>query len=173
MARDIEGEITYRVTATEVVQSGILGGLIGGVLMALVAMLWFAAYGGGFFEPMVLVAAGVLGVGALQADAAAVIAGVLVHLGVASLLGLVYAAAVRARPTLGGAFFAGLVYGSLVFVVMGLLILPVANPVMYDVTRRMLEWFFVFHLFYGGGLGLAPSIARLLHVRHHREVAAH
>lgn len=162
-----------RVTRGELIESGVLSGLIGGVLMALVAMVRSAAAGGDFFGPVYLIAATILGGDALQGGFGVLLVGLLVHLTIAAALGVLFTVVVPARTTAGDALLAGLLFGAVVFLGMTYIFMPLVNPVMDAAMRTQLTWFFVYHLVFGAGVAFAPAIARSLHVRHQRAAVAH
>lgn len=132
---------------------GIVGGLIGSVLMGMVAMILFPIFGmGSFWQPMNLIAAvfnqrwgtdGGFGVDS--------IVGFMVHMMMAAILGVMFAWGIRTRAS--GVALVGwaIVWGLVVWVVAHFVILPFIDPVM---ARLFLAWMFgLAHAMYGVGLG--------------------
>lgn len=139
--------------------AGALAGFIGGIVMAIVAMIVTASMGAGMLMPLKAMAALLLGVDALVGGAGAIIVGMMIHFATAIILGLIFAAIIGdARP--GAAFGLGLIYGFGVWIVMTFLILPAANPTMSARVAMMGGWWFVEHLVYGGMLFLLPILHR-------------
>jgi uncharacterized membrane protein YagU involved in acid resistance len=150
----------------EVVEAGAVGGLIGGVMMALFAMLYDAATGLGFFSPVRAIAATVLGRDAVTTGGGAILLGLAIHLGVSILFGVVFAAITQREVPPAAAIAFGMFAGLAILVIMSLVVLPVLNPV----SRARLMWgaprslpvsvAFVIHLLYGLGLALVPTLRR-------------
>ncbi len=130
---------------------GLVGGIVGGVLMAALSMILFPIVGaGGFFQPLNLIAAvhrpewGMLSGFALEPCAA----GLLIHLIVSVLVGIFLSFIfwdATSRPL-------WLVIASLaVWAVAQYLILPAVDPVL---VRTFPAWLFALaHAVYGIGLG--------------------
>ena len=157
--------------AREVIQAGALGGLIGGVAMALLATIYDAIAGVGFWMPIRAIAATVLGHDA-STGAGPVLLGLVIHLAVSIAWGIFFAAITpRELPPAASIAF-GTFGGLTILVVMSLVVLPLINPI----ARARLMWgsyprslpvlvAFVIHLLYGFGLALVPGLRRRLESR--------
>lgn len=151
----------------EIIDAGMVAGLAGGVAMALFATIYAAAAGIGFWQPLEAIAATITGASAVHANAGAVILGLVVHLVVSMVLGVVFAALcpreVLAAPAIVFGTFAAL----FVLVLMNLIVLPFVNGhvrshLMWgsDVGVIPVQAAFVMHILYGLGLSLAPWLRR-------------
>ncbi len=150
----MRGESLYRWLTR-----GALIGAVAGVVFAMFEMIAAWAMGDGFWMPMRMIGAIVLGEGALEPSyslAGAVTVGALLHIALSALYGAVFGALVALvpglRPSLGLLVVAGSVYGLALWLVNFYAIAPVA-----------FEWFqdanvfvqFIAHTFvYGALLGL-------------------
>lgn len=141
----------------DILPSGIVAGLLGGILMALWLMLAAAAAGDGLLRPLRLIGATFTGERGLQGGQAA-IAGGLLHLVVAMAWGIAFAIVVRGVSSPGRMLGAAVAFAVGVFVVMHLLVAPVLNPLLIRGVSP-LRWF-VAHLVYGIGLAVAPALRR-------------
>lgn len=142
------------------VEAGVVAGLVGGTLMALVAMIRAAAVGLGFWLPMKLVSGVYLGVDTLLGNGGVVLLGIVTHLVVASFWGAVFTLVTRGRLRFQVAFGTGLFYGAGVWLVMTYLVLPWADRTMFDRVNLSMGWFFFYHLLFGAALSLSPAMAR-------------
>jgi hypothetical protein len=100
----------------------------------------------------------------MEYDLAATIAGLLSHLAVGAVLGIVFAALVRNVRTPPKLIAAGLAFGALVYVLMTYAALPWANPIMFASVDR--GWFFIVHLAFGLTLPLALPVRHALLSEH-------
>ncbi len=131
-ARNLDGPGTWAGT-------GIIGGIIAGVAMAMVAMVWMMLAGAGFWKPMDLIASILLGKSAISAGFQMVpeLVGMMIHLMLSAAFGLVFAFFVSRTSWSSGAITAAaLAYGLLLWIV---------NVVIIDT------------LFIPAGLSLAPT----------------
>lgn len=123
-------------------QHGLVGGLASGVVMGLSLMVAMALSGDGFLRPLELI--GSVWYGAVTTGTTVILVGLITHLAVAAILGLVWAYAfsyVKVEPIVSG-----LVFGGIVWVAMRYLILPfVADYLIGGVSA--------YHLFYFGAEG--------------------
>jgi hypothetical protein len=149
-------------------------GLIGGAAMAVHLMLSSALEGRGFFMPFHYFAAlfEILQPPSRFFDPPAFVAGLLLHIAVAALIGLASGAVYGLAPGfLGGAWrsaFAGLAQGVLIWMFIGIGLAPVANP---DVLRISPGDFLVAHVVYGVAASLALHLlARSRELRRWREI---
>ena len=155
-----------RPDRSEILEAGIVAGLLGGVLMAAVAMIQSAAVDLGFWLPLKLIAGLYFGVEALIGDGGVIVFGAITHLVTASLWGVVFAGLAGGRLHPGLAIIAGLGFGVAVWFIMTYAVLPFANPTMLDRVNLSMGWFFVYHLIFGATLALSPQMARGFHRRH-------
>jgi hypothetical protein len=132
---------------------GIVGGLIGWVLMGMVAMVLFPIFGiGSFWQPMNLIAAVFnQSWGTNPFFGVPSILGLVVHMMMAAILGLVFTWGARTRAAgtmlIGGA----IVWGLVVWLVGQFAVLPFIDPI---IARTFPAWLFVLvHAMYGVGLG--------------------
>jgi hypothetical protein len=152
----------YRVEATGRSKSagGALAGIVAGLVMAVVMMIYFSVMGAGFWYPVENIAAVFFGIDALLGGAGVVIVGLLTHLLVSALLGMLFASLLQPRTSTGAAFFGGLAYGIGVWVVMTYIILPIFNPTMSARMAVTAGFWFFSHLIYGGFLAFTPGLVR-------------
>ena len=158
-----------RTTTIEVMEAGTVAGLIGGVVMAIVATTYAAAAGLGFFAPIQAIAATLIGSAsaAEMGPVGATVLGVVIHLAVSIVFGIVFATLTPRDVPGAPAFVFGEFAGVVILVIMSLVVLPLVNPV----VRSHLMWgtnpgtipvwvAFAMHLAYGVGLSLAPRLRR-------------
>ncbi len=152
--------------AREVVAAGALGGLIGGVGMALFATIWDAGMGLGFWTPIRAIAATLLGRDAITSGGGPILLGLVIHFAVSIVFGIIYAAITPREVPPAASIAFGLFAGLTILVVMSLVVLPILNPV----ARARLMWgapqslpvivAFVIHIVSGLGLSLVPTLRR-------------
>ena len=155
----------------QILPRGVIVGLIGGVLMALFAMIASATYMQmGFFTPLYAVATPLIGQqplltsirdGIFYLAFSPALLGLMIHLLWSALWGLIFGLlAHRLHLTGGGAIIGGLVYGVLVMLVMFFIVLPFVGA--SSLLRVLGGWSFsliIAHaLFYGLPLGLWPVL---------------
>lgn len=102
---------------------GIIGGLAAGLLMGLFLAIAMALTGDGFWHPFELI--GSIWYGELTTGAAVIVLGLLTHLAVAVVLGIVWTFAlawIRTEPIVGG-----LLFGAVVWAIMQYLVLPLVG----------------------------------------------
>lgn len=141
---------------------GALAGLIAGAIMLSAAMGWLALAGLGALTPPKLVAAGVSGVSAMIGGAGTAIGGWALHLGVAVILGIIFAwlaVKIEAKRT---ALFCGILYAIGVWAVMTFAIMPAADPVLRTRIGMWMGTWFWWHLIYGAMLFMTPALERSL-----------
>lgn len=137
--------------------AGLIGGLIGGIAMTVPAIIFGVVSGVGIWYPVNLVAATLLrrmqGMTAEEIarfDLVALVVGLVIHLTLSTLLGLVFA---MLLPTLPGRPVAwAVLIGPFLWFVATLAILPQINPLM----SRLLDWpsFGTANVVYGLVMGL-------------------
>ncbi len=104
-------------------QHGVVGGLAGAVIMGIFLVLAMGLSGNGYLRPFELI--GSVWYGAFTTGAAVIVVGIVTHLAVAVLFGVVWAflfSYVKVEPVISG-----LVYGALLWVLMQFLVLPTAG----------------------------------------------
>jgi len=104
-------------------QHGIIGGLTGAVVMGVFLVLAMGLSGYGYLRPFELI--GSVWYGTFTTGAAVIVVGMVTHLAVAALFGVVWAflfSYVKVEPVISG-----LVYGALLWVLMQFLVLPIAG----------------------------------------------
>jgi len=151
-----------RVGRTSVpVGPGVVGGLIGGIAMAMIMMVVTATKGMGFFKPLYLIAATFHQSWAMQSGFALgpVLVGAMLHMMLSIMFGLVFVVALPmvARSGTGASIWiiAGMVWGVIVLAVNQYIVLPIVNPAMATATGMsdMIFWWVVAHLMFGLVLG--------------------
>jgi uncharacterized membrane protein YagU involved in acid resistance len=110
--------------------------------------------------PLTAVGALVYGVEALVAGPAALLAGASIQLGFAIVLGVLFALCVSRRTSTVSALFAGIALGIAVWLLMDLLVLPLANPTMASRVALIPLAYFIAHVLYGLGLSTTPTFIR-------------
>ncbi|MDQ3263568.1 MAG: hypothetical protein M3Y59_07915 [Myxococcota bacterium] len=121
-------------------------------------MIAAAVQGPGFFAPLKMIAATVAGAGAMRGGVGMILLGLMLHMIMSVALGVIFAALVPARWSAGVLGAVGGLFGLAVFLVMTWLVLPWANPLMFQNVN--LGIFFIAHLVFGVSLGLVVSSGR-------------
>lgn len=136
---------------------GIVGGVVGGVLMALWSMMAMWQTGVGFWTPLNLVAHTAFASVPLDATFSppALVIASLVHFAMAIMFGVVFAALMTPAPrrmsTRPGSVLSGIAYGIVVWLVMQFLVWSAADAV---AASAFVPWIFgVGHLIYGLTVG--------------------
>jgi hypothetical protein len=158
--------------------AGIAGGIVAGSLMIGFLMTYASLTGAGLTTPLKALGALVYGVEALVAGPLALLVGALIQLGFAVVLGMLFALCVTGRTSIVSALFAGTAIGIAVWLLMDLLVLPLANPTMAARVALIPLAYFIAHVLYGLGLSTTPLFIRTFskEPRHHRRMrdeAAH
>jgi hypothetical protein len=144
----------------EIFKAGVISGLIGGVLMAVWAMISTTAQGLGAFAVLELIGAAFRGPEALIKGPFTLVFGIVLHLVVASAFGVLFATLVRRDTPATIATIAGFAYGLGLFVLMSFVVVPVVDPVMSNRVSMMIGTVLTMHVLYGFGVGLAPRLRR-------------
>jgi uncharacterized membrane protein YagU involved in acid resistance len=98
----------------------------------------------------------------------ALLTGASIQLGFAIVLGMLFALCVSRRTSVVSALFAGIAIGIAVWLIMDLLVLPLANPIMAARVALIPLAYFVAHVLYGLGLSTTPIFIRAFtKQRHH------
>jgi len=139
---------------------GVLGGLAGGIVMAMIMMIVTAAMGMGLLRPLYLIAATVHQPWAMHSGVGLVplIIGLMIHMVNSAIFGIIFALLLGAVarhssvwPVSGA--LVGMAWGALILVINQAVVLPVVDPAMASATGGMLLWWAMSHLMYGLGLG--------------------
>jgi hypothetical protein len=155
---------TATTTSTwgDLVRWGVIAGLIGGIVMAMIMMIVTAALGMGFLTPVYLIAATFHRDWAMTQGLSIVplLVGLMIHMVNASIFGAIFAVLLRSifQRSIGvvAAAGAGMFWGLLIFLVMTYAVLPRLDPAMaHAITNNsaLLIWWIVGHLMYGVVLG--------------------
>ena len=147
-------------TAVEIVEAGVVTGLVAGATMA----LWLVVYASftdlGALTPLKLVGATFYGASALEPGWGPVFWGLVIHMAVSVAFAILYGAIVHRdtepiKAVAGGIFFAFVMWLVFTFAVM-----PVVDPFMRaQIASMPLGWFGA-HLPYGAVLGATPQVRR-------------
>ncbi len=142
--------------------TGIVGGVVAGIAMAMVAMIWTMLAGAGFWRPMDLIASILLGKSAITGGFQLIpeFLGMVIHLMLSAVFGLIFAAvAARTSWSSGAIIGAGLAYGLLLWIVNVVIIDTLFIPAGLSLAPTLLM--VVVHLVYGLVLGLiaAPKLS--------------
>lgn len=161
---------------------GILGGLLGGIVMAIFAMIAAATYQGtGFFTPMYHIASSVGWTSAAEAMKSSIeaagtgdsfflttgpaLGGFVIHLGVAAAWGLVFVALVQRVRRTQALPIAGAAFGLLVMLFMAFVALPLISRIFdsgepIEKMAQMVGWttFSAEHAIFGLVTGLTLAV---------------
>jgi hypothetical protein len=150
-----------------VVVTGLIVGLIAGVMMAMYAMLASATFlGQGFFTPLYGIASPLVGQQAMMASMKAglyftvgpALLGLMIHMLWSAFYGVIFGLLARAAHLTGVlGLLAGIIYGGVVMVVMSFVVLPVVGV---GSMPHLIGWpsFTIEHLLFGMVLGLWPLL---------------
>lgn len=145
-----------------VLACGSATGLLAGTIMGMVTMIHAGTVGLDPFGPIRQVAAAWYGIDALIGGEGIIGVGVLTHLAVSMVLGVVYAALGprRGGPLVG--LVSGLAFGTAVWAVFSWVLLPLADPIMHERVRLFPSAWYLLHLMFGAMLSPAPHLVQLL-----------
>jgi hypothetical protein len=141
---------------------GAAAGVAGGVLLAGVLHL-FGGVDARLFAR--LIAATVLGTEAGHGGDTALALGMVLHLLVAAGWGVLFAAALARRRTVGGALLDGLLFGLFVMAVMTFAAVPAFDYALWDQVAPHFGWWTAAHLAYGAVVALSLALAAGLPLR--------
>lgn len=153
----VREELLLAADRRSVVISGLLIGIVAGIVFATFEMIVAALMGMGFFAPLRMISAIVLGEQALDPSyslGAATIVGLIVHMILSAIYGLIYGLAVSAWSLLRqGAWLVlvGSLYGLLLWLVNFYVIAPIAFP-WFGMADPVVQ--FIAHAFFGTAVGL-------------------
>ncbi|MHB1846089.1 MAG: hypothetical protein ACYCWW_14785 [Deltaproteobacteria bacterium] len=157
---EARGSAGGQVRAREVVEAGILAGIIGGLLMAMWAMVSAAVQGMSFLAPIKLIGATFVGPSALGGSVGILVWGLMLHLTVSAMWGILFASILRRETRGGTALLAGVAYGFVILLLMTWVVVPFTNQVMHDRIPMMWGSWIIEHVFFGVGVALAPYFRR-------------
>jgi hypothetical protein len=148
---------TYSLSGRPVVWGGIIGGALAGLCMALLVCVQSYLVEKSFWLPLKLIGATYFDTNYLiSGPSTGVVLGLLTHLAVAALAGIVFAYIVQSLDSFGSVFFAGILYGISVWLFMTYLVLPFVNPAMQAFVNASQGGWFLAHMVFGGLLALTP-----------------
>jgi hypothetical protein len=157
MARDV----VYRNRAgTATIAAGALAGIVGGIIMAMFAMMYAAIMGMGILAPLRMIGATFYGPEALVGGAGVLLYGLMIHMITSAAWGAVFALLLPRGISPAAAAGWGAVFSLVVLLVMTYGVLPWANPTMAARVPMMMGAFVIEHLLFGLGLGLTPVFER-------------
>lgn len=150
-----------RISAAGVIIGGAIAGLIGGIIMGGTVTLWSLALGMGASTPWQAVAATFYGPMAFVGAAGVTAIGILVHITIAMLLGIVFSVltynATRSWPLI----FWGVFYGTAIWAVMTFVFVSVFDPTLGARIPYFYAFWLFLHWIYGAFTGLfIPSLRR-------------
>lgn len=145
----------------EVVKAGAVAGVIGGLVMAVYAIVAGLVLQQGPFAIPRLIGAAFRGPEALVSGFGTVVWGVVLHLIVSAAFGVLFATLVRRDTPRPVAMLAGVAFALGLFVLMMFVVVPVVNPVMANRVSMMIGTMLVMHVLFGFGLGFAPDLRRV------------
>lgn len=144
----------------EILKGGITGGIVSGLAMGVVGMVYSLAAGTGAFLPLKLIAASVFGVTAILGGPGVVFVGLVLHLVISAFWGTVFARLNPLDIPAGTVIGNGVLFGIIVWAIMTFLALPVVDPTMYQrIGLSPGMWFFQ-HLVYGAFLIFVPEFCK-------------
>jgi hypothetical protein len=139
-------------------QGGALGGILAGMLMLLAMMIGYAFRGFPVPHTLKLISATIMGEGAVTGSFGAIFLGLLLHLMTASAWGIIFAYLIANLKSFKSLLVSAISFGFAVWLLMGVMTLPVLNPVMAERMGLVpIQWLMV-HLVYGLGLVFVPLL---------------
>jgi hypothetical protein len=145
--------------AREVIGAGVVAGIIGGMLMAMIMMVATAAGGMGLLAPLRLIAATFYGKDAM-AGGGPLLVGLMVHMMNSMVFGVIFAWIAGSRRAALPALMAGVAFGIAIWAVTTFGGLPMLNPMMRERVAMMPVAWFIAHMAFGMGVGSAPGLRR-------------
>lgn len=150
------GSVTWGALA----RRGAIGGLVGGIALAMLMMIVTAAKGMGLLRPLYLIAATFHGSWAMAkgVDIVPLVIGLMVHMLNSIIFGVVFAlllGSVTGTRRWGATAWtvSGLVWGLIVFIVNQYVVLPAVDPAMAMGADKVLFWWVLGHMMFGLILG--------------------
>jgi hypothetical protein len=162
--RDYRYERDYRYDASAPVGSKFAGGIVAGIVAAVLMMGSMMAYsnaiGEGITMPLKALGALVYGVEALVAGSTAMAAGAGIELAFSIAIGILFGLAMSRRSSVILTMLSGIIVGIAIWVAMDLYVLPQMDPTMSARIALMPMAYFGAHVLFGIGLGLTPLFVR-------------
>src|SRR5579883_1541316 len=156
-----DAPIAEKTASGEVIGAGIIAGLIAGIILGGFAMAYASIVGAGVWTPMQEIAATFYGPIALLKTSAA-FWGVIIHLVVSALWGILFATIIPRRISPWEAYLGGLLFGIGVWIAMTFLVLPTVDPTMRARVALMPGTWFLLHLAFGAFVSVAALLRRAL-----------
>lgn len=144
---------------------GVVAGVIGGMAMAMVAMIRAKTLGMSMTEPMQQIAGLVFGVDAELDGAKVLMAGMIIHMATSMMVGGLFGLVFASIRSVGVALILGMIYGVVIWAIMTHFMLPMLNPTMSPRVALIAPWWFLYHLIVGGMLLFTPILARAFGAR--------
>jgi hypothetical protein len=151
----------YRTPVSARIVPGIAAGALGGILMIATMMIYASATDAGATMPLKALGALVYGVEAFVAGPTAMLVGVLIQLGLAIVIGILFALFVSRETSMVAAMFAGVMVGIALWAAMDLFVMPQVNPTMAARIALMPLGYFLAHVLFGVGLAMSPAFMRM------------
>ena len=164
------GAHAHRTAFGSRIAAGIAAGILGGILMIATMMIYASVTDAGATMPLKALGALVYGVEALVAGPTAMMAGVLIQLGLSIVIGMIFALLVSRETSTVAALFAGVAVGIALWAAMDLFVLPRANPTMAARIALMPLGYFAAHVAFGVGLAMTPTFMRTFTRERHDRV---
>lgn len=139
---------------------GAIAGIIAGLALGAFAMMYAAIMGMGFWAPLKMIAATLFGDPALIGGVGVIMTGLIIHMMVSAVFGIIFAALLPRGAGGGTALLAGVAYGFAIWAVMTYLVLPWANATMYPRVQMLMGSFIFEHLLFGAVLAITPGLVR-------------
>ncbi len=163
----------YRTPVGARIVAGIAAGILGGLLMIATMMIYASVTDAGATMPLKALGATVYGVEALVAGPTAMMVGVLIQLGIAIAIGMIFALFVSRETSPVAALLAGIVIGIALWAAMDFYVLPQMNPTMAARIALMPLGYFAAHILFGIGLAMSPAFMRMFVREHPDRVRVH
>lgn len=145
----------------DLARGGVVGGLAGGIILAMFMMIVTGLKGVGLLRPLYLVAATFHSQWAMVkgVEIFPILVGLMFHMMNSAIFGLIFAlvlgAILRERSAVVTMWVVGgVVWGLILFIVNQYVILPLVDPAMAMGAATVLFWWIVAHLMYGFVLGV-------------------
>lgn len=148
-----------KTDTARILGGGAVGGVIGGMVMAMFAMIFAAANGKGFLMPLKLIAATLFSKDAMSGGAGVLLVGLMIHMMASIGWGIIFAAVMRRALSTANGIPIGAIFGIVVWAIMTFVVLPLVNPVMRQSVSMMPGAWFIEHVLFGMGVGLAPLLS--------------
>ena len=143
----------------DIIGAGVVAGIIGGMLMAMIMMIATAAGGMGLLAPLRLIAATFYGNDAMTGGGPLIV-GLMIHMMNSMVFGVIFAWIAGRRLPAFQALMAGVAFGVAIWVVMTFGGLSMLNPMMRERVAMMPVAWFIAHAAFGMGVGSAPGLRR-------------